>query len=53
MRRCSAEHAEEGDRGLRQHLEPDSLALDRGDLDAGRACCDPRVALAEQFEKPG
>lgn len=44
------EHAEEGDRGLRQHLEPDGLALDRGDLDAGRAGCDPCLALAEQLE---
>lgn len=45
-----AEHAEEGNRRLRQHLQPDRLALDRRDLDAGRAGRDPRVALAEELE---
>ncbi len=45
-----AEHAEEGDRGLRQQLQPDGLALDRGHFDAGDACGNPRIALAEQLE---
>ena len=50
IRRCSPSTLEKRDRGLRQNLQPDRLALDSRGLDAGLAGGDPRIALAEQFE---